>query len=188
MNNPFATVAAPAAANPFAAAVPPVAPPAPPAHNPFAQPTPTVGVAANPFAQPAPTMGVAAIQAAFAAQPAPAPVPPPLNPPGEAGLGAPVSAVVPPVEPVVAPEPAPKARRGRKPRTQNEQTALDQHALSTGGTAPAYTVDASADYSPANEAAVRYGVPATLDTATTDELVDALIARSYTVTITKSTP
>ncbi len=111
---------------------------------------------------------------------------PPLNPPGEAGLGAPVASVAAPVEPVVAPEPAPKARRGRKPRAAEAapvEVGTDSPGFDEGhpggGGAPVTNSD------PRNPTR-GYSLEEQLAFSTTDELVDALIARGYTVTITKS--
>lgn len=168
MNNPFATQAPPAAAS----------------GNPFAPAASTAGT--NPFAAVTTPPGVQAIQQAFApavpaVQPAPAnpfapavdatPVAPPLNPPGEAGLGLAPAAVAAPVEPatpVVEPEPAPRARRGRKPKADRtpaevEQDIAEQLQNPTLGPAPAEGVD--------------------LLTCTTEELVQALKSRGYSVTL-----
>ena len=214
MNNPFATVPTPAAqqptlqANPFAPQAPvqppsfPMAPTSAPTANPFAavvQQAPPVQVPAPP------TQGVAAIQAAFAfpAAMAAAPTFPPLNPPGEAGLGLqPVAAPAPaqveaPAAPV-APEPVTKARRSRKAKADAAPvTAANAFEVRTD---PGPDLDADgadcrnyathplvdAGYSPANEAAMRYGVQPTLDSATTEELRDALNARGWNVTLVAS--
>ncbi len=187
MNNPFATVPTPAQqpqANPFATQVPT------PQHTPS---FPTTAPTANPFAAvvqapppaPPPTQGVAAIQAAFAF--------PPLNPPGEAGLG--LQTITPPNTPPAladhtaavadalhaqAPEPAPKARRSRKPKA-DVQGDIDaallrddvQGAIDAARTEPEPLLDPDA------------GAP-TLDSATTEELRDALNARGWNVTLVAS--
>ncbi len=191
MNNPFATVPTPAAQptlqpNPFAPQAPvqppsfPMAPTSAPTANPFAAvvqappPAPPVQVPAPP------TQGVAAIQAAFAF--------PPLNPPGEAGLGlhpvvtAPAVVVEAPAAPVVPQEPAPKARRSRKAKAIDVPTEPGPDSPSfdeghPGGDAQDMTLgelNALADAAPA------------IDSATTEELRDALNARGWNVTLVAS--
>ncbi len=175
-------------ANPFAAhvqATPPnfAAPSFPQASAPPANPFALVTQAPPTQAPPAPpTQGVAAIQAAFAAAP-------PLNPPGEAGLGLQPVAVAPvQVEAPAAPEPAPKARRSRKPKAVDVQGDVDAALLRSdvqGAIDAARTEPDEQDMTLDALNALANRGP-TIDSATTEELRDALNARGWDVTLVAS--